>query len=176
MTSFFYILFGVGALYTIITFLLGQLLDFMDFDTDFDDDGFFNMQVSPFKPMIIAAFLTAFGGFGLIFQFKKEWHPITILFAALFAAFAIAVLLYYFVLVPLYRVQNSSAVEQRHLIGRTAKVTLGIKKDKFGKISYTVGGNIYSAPAKTLESKELATGEEVIIIDIQKNVFYVDKI
>ncbi|AOT71027.1 NfeD family protein [Geosporobacter ferrireducens] len=176
MTSFFYILFGVGALYTIVTFLLGQLLDFMDFDADFDDEGLFNMHVSPFKPMIIAAFLTSFGGFGLIFQHKKDWHSMQIITAALLAALAIAAVLYYFVLVPLHRVQNTSAVEQKNLIGQRAKVTLSIKEKKFGKISYTVGGNIYSAPAKALGDKEFIAGEEVIIIDIQKNVFFVDKI
>lgn len=176
MTSFFYILFGVGALYTIVTFLLGQLLDFMDFDADFDDEGLFNMQVSPFKPMIIAAFLTSFGGFGLILQYKTVWHSPQIIIVALLAALAIAATLYYFVLVPLHKVQNTSAVEQKHLIGQRAKVTLNIKENRFGKIGYTVGGNIYSAPAKTFGDKEFAVGEEVIIIDIQKNVFYVDKI
>lgn len=176
MTSFFYILFGVGALYTIVTFLLGQLLDFMDFDAELDEEGLFNMQVSPFKPMIIAAFLTSFGGFGLIFQHKKDWHSLQVVVAALLAALAIGALLYYFVLVPLYRVQSTSAVEQKSLIGHPAKVTLVIKQKKFGKISYTVGGNIYSAPAKALGDKEFTAGEEVIIIDIQKNIFFVDKI
>lgn len=175
MTAFFYILFGVGVLYTIVTFLLGQLLDFMDIDVDFDDNGFFDAQVSPFKPMMIAVFLTTFGGLGLIFQHQGKWHSIVILLVALGAAFALCGFIYYFVMVPLYRAQSTSAVAQSRVIGYRAKVTVPMVEGKYGRITYNINGNTYSAPAKSFSGEDIKTGEEVLIIDIQKNVYFVDK-
>ncbi|MEW9123887.1 MAG: hypothetical protein AB2421_14345 [Thermotaleaceae bacterium] len=175
MTSFFYVLFGVGVLYTLVTFLLGQLLDFMDFDTGVDDDGLFNVQLSPFKPITIAAFFTTFGGFGLIFQYKTLWEPFRIVIAALLLALGVCALIYYGIMIPLYRMQNTSAIEQKNLIGHQGKVTLTIRDGKFGKISYRMGGNSYSAPARAVENKTFSVGEDVIILEIQKNVFYVDQ-
>lgn len=174
MTAFFYILFGVGVLYSVITFLLGQLLDFVEVDIDFDDDGLFDAQVSPFKPMMIATFLTTFGGLGLIFQYKGQWHPILIVVVALAGALALCAIIYFAVMVPLYKAQNTSAVAQSRVIGYRGKVTIPIREGKFGKITYIINGNTYSAPAKSFSGKEFQAGEEVLIIDIQKNVYYVD--
>jgi hypothetical protein len=176
MTAFFYILFGIGVLYSVITFLLGQLLDFMDVDIDFDDDGLFDVQVSPFKPMMIATFLTTFGGLGLIFQNKGQWHSIFIILVALAGALTLCAIIYFFVMVPLYKAQNTSAVAQSRVVGYRGRVTISIREGKFGKITYTINGNTYSAPAKSFSGKDFGVGEEVLIIDIQKNVYYVDGI
>ncbi|MFZ5966698.1 MAG: hypothetical protein ACOYVK_05915 [Bacillota bacterium] len=179
MTAFFYVLFGIGTLYTVITFLLGNLLDFMDldFDGDLDVDGFGNMQVAPFKPIIIAAFLTSFGGFGLVFQHKGLWGPFLTIIFALLPSLLISALLYYFVLIPLYKIQRlGNVADQQSLIGCRAKVTIPIRDNRYGKITYIVNGNTYSAPARTYGEREFKAGEEVTIIDIQKNVYIVDDI
>ena len=175
MVAFFYILFGVGVLYTVVTFFIGQLMDFADIDVDFDMENFSSMPVSPLKPMIIAAFLTAFGGLGLIFL-HRGWGNLVTILIALLGALLICTVIYYFVMVPLYRAQNTSAVAQSHTIGYKAKVTVPIENGKYGKIKYTINGNTYSAPAKSFSGGDLRSGEEVLIIDIKKNVYYVDAI
>src|SRR3989442_1139235 len=67
---------GVGLLFTIISAFAGHLFGGHDAHADVGtgghaDAGFENTGmpgVSPFSPTVIASFITAFGGFGIIFS------------------------------------------------------------------------------------------------------------
>src|SRR5438093_1439165 len=70
------ICFGVGLLFTLVTAVAGHLFGGHDAHADvgtgghaeagFDDTGM--PGLSPFSPTTIASFVTAFGGFGMIFS------------------------------------------------------------------------------------------------------------
>jgi membrane protein implicated in regulation of membrane protease activity len=169
MQTFFYICFGVGVGYTIIAFIIGEALDIFDFDTDLDMDA----SVSPLKPSVAAAFLTVFGGVGVIFVNRSGLWVSLMIAAALGALSAFA--MYRFVIVPLHRAQNTSAVEQQSLVGLAAAVTEMIPQGGYGKITYHVNGNTYSSPAKAEDGGGIARNEKVQIIYIQKNTYYVRK-
>jgi membrane-bound ClpP family serine protease len=85
-------------------------------------------------------------------------------------------MLYRFIIIPLTRAQNTSAVPQAELMGSLAYATLSMKDKDFGKIHYSVGGNTYSAPAKSVDGKLIAKGVPVVIIEINKNTFYVKEV
>jgi membrane protein implicated in regulation of membrane protease activity len=144
----------------------------MHFDIDGD---FFGFGVSPLKPVIIAIFITVFGGVGIIGvnADMSHWASACIGF---FVAFICSFLIYRFIIIPLYKIQNKGAVEQKTLVGQIGRVTLGMKEQKFGKISYVVNDNTYTAPAKSYNEEEIAKGNEVVIVDVKNNVFYVAKI
>ncbi len=164
----FYICFGVGVLYTVISFLLGQLFDFMDFDGDFE----LGTNISPLKPAVIAVFVTVFGGTGIILL-RNNVLFITSLIISLIISVIFSYIIYRYVIVELYKAQNTSAVERQKLIGQRAKVTLSIKQGSYGKIKYVVNGNTYSSPAKSEDGSEILKDEEVEIVYIDKNTYYV---
>ncbi|TAH56971.1 MAG: hypothetical protein EWM52_12040 [Methanosarcina mazei] len=95
---------------------------------------------------------------------------------ALISGASAAFLLYRFIIVPIYRAQNTSAISQKELKGALAKVTLAINGNFFGKISYTFNANTYSAPAKSIDGKDIERGVPVVIINIERNTFYVKRI
>lgn len=164
----FWVCFGVGVIYTIISFLLGQLFDFFDFDGDFE----IGSNISPLKPVCIAAFVTVFGGIGIILM--KNKLPFIISFIiALSIAFVVAFIIYKCVIVQLYKAQNTSAIERQKLIGQKAKVTLTIRQGGYGKITYIINGNTYNSPAKSENGNEIKSGTEVQICYIDKNTFFV---
>ena len=193
--SVFLICFGVGAGFVILSFLIGALTgqadaggadgaDIGDLDAGFDAEasvGFdvgagvntstLGMGVSPFKPMIIATFLTVFGGVGLLLFARLYWF--FALPAALLAGLAAGYALLRFVYVPLYRYQSRGVIEKQKLVGLNASVTVGIPQGGFGKIKYVADGNVYSAPAKAEGGGAIARGCAVQIIYIEKNTFYV---
>lgn len=176
MLRLFQICFLTGTAYTVISFLLGQLFDFVDIDGDVDFDGdVTGVNVSPLKPIIIVAFTTVFGGIGII-SIKVGLSAILALLIAVCSGLFIAFIIYKYIVVPLYKAQNTSAASQTELIGHRAKMKLGTKGDSFGRVTYVVNGNIYTAPAKSLDGKEISRDEDVIIVDIRKNVFFVDKL
>lgn len=190
MLQLFQVCFYTGVLYTVISFVLGHLLDFAgvggDVDGDIDVDGGIDsdfdlhgdmagMSVSPLKPITIAAFVTVFGGTGMILL-KNNYSAFVSLAAALVLGFATSYLLYRLIIVPLYRAQNTSAVSQAALVGSLAYAALPMKDKSYGKIRYTVEGNTYSAPAISVDGRVIAKGVPVVIIDIKKNTFYVKEI
>lgn len=200
MLKLFQVCFYTGVLYTVISFVLGNLLDFagvggdVDIDMDIDVDvgsgidlevgsdiqgvGHSDMPgatISPLKPVTIAAFITVFGGVGMIFL-KSGYSAVIAVVAAMCLGLAVSYLLYRLIIVPLTRAQNTSAVPQAELVGSLAYATLNMKDKEYGKIHYSVGGNTYSAPAKSIDGKMIAKGAPVVIIDINKNTFYVKEV
>lgn len=168
MQAFFIVCFGVGAGYAVLSFFLGEIIGLFDFDTEFD---FIGDGVSPLKPSVVAAFLTVFGGCG--FLLIRRADVLTAVAMAFLAAMAVAYLMYRYIILPLHRAQNTSAVEKQSLIGHDAAVTESIPQGRFGKITYYVNGNTYSAPAKTEDGGELARGAAVEIVSIERNTYYV---
>lgn len=166
----FWVFFGVGVVYTVISFCLGQLFDFFDFDSDFE----IGSNISPMKPAVIAAFVTIFGGVGIILMKSKLSFIISALIAFTIAV-TVSFVIYRFIIVKLYQSQNTSAVERQKLIGQKAKVTLTIRQGGYGKITYVVNGNIYNSPAKTDSGDAVEKGTDVEIIYIDKNTYYVKK-
>ncbi len=138
-------------------------------DTDFDGSMDAN-GVSPFKPTVIAAFLTVFGGVGLIL---KNSSPISTLIISAGLGVLVALLFFYFILTPLYRAQNTSSVEKQSLIGKQAMVSEAIMQGRYGKITYIVNGNTYSAPAKSEDGSAIERKSSVSIVYIEKNTFFV---
>ncbi len=167
MHTIFTVCFWVGVGYTFISFFLGETVDFLNFDADVD----FGL---PIKPAMIAAFLTVFGGIGLVLQSKL---PLTfVLLAAVGVGVLVAYLLLKFIIGPLSRAQNTSSVEIQSLVGHPATVTEVIRQGRFGQITYVVNGNTYSSPAKSEDGGEIPRYDRVEIVYIDKNVYYVKKL
>lgn len=190
MLKLFQVCFFTGVAYTVISFLLGQLLDFagvggdidVDVDIDIDLEGGIDTDgdipgatVSPLKPITIAAFVTVFGGTGIILL-KSSYSALVAAAGAAALGLLTAFLLYRFIIIPLHKAQNTSAVSQASLIGSLARTTLSLRDNNFGRISYVVAGNTYSAPAKSVDGKDIPKGVPVVIIDIKKNTFYVKEV
>ncbi|HYE84619.1 MAG TPA: hypothetical protein VEG39_20960 [Clostridia bacterium] len=198
MLKVFQVCFATGVLFSILTFLMGRISDFthmgadagvdsgFDADTDMSLDGDAELDVSvsgetselpvsPLKPIVITTFVTVFGGVGMICTINGLLQAASAVIALVSGA-AAAFLLHRFIVVPLYRAQNTSAISQKRLLGAMARVTLAIKGSRFGRISYTVGGNTYSAPARSIDNEDIEGGIPVVIINIEKNTFYVKRI
>lgn len=170
--AIFAISFWTGVIMTVVSFVLGRIFDFFDIDGDIDIQGHMSfMTVSPLKPIVILTFITVFGGAGLMSM--ERWGSISSLFIALAAAFLVSFAVYRFIVVPLYRAQNTSAISQKELIGREANVALGMEGESFGKIIYIVNGNTYTSPAKSIDGAKISRGEKVVIEKIENNVFWV---
>lgn len=181
MEHVYIIVFWVGVIYTLVTFLLGGLLDVIHIgghidthvDTHIDTQGSGPIfTISPLKPITIVSFITMFGGVGIMGNYYGLSEIFTFILAVILGIM-VSFTLYRFVVVPLYKAQNTGAVSQDKLIGMKAIVISPILENGFGVISYVVNGNKYNAPAQHISKKSILQGEDVIIYEIKNNVFYV---
>jgi len=179
------IIFLVGVIYTVVTFLLGGLFGLAHFDGGIDThvDTHFDIHphtdgvsptftISPLKPITIVSFITVFGGIGIIGT-RSALNGIIVFLLAVVSALIASFLLYRFIVVPLYKAQNTSAVSRVELVGIKATVISPIFENGFGTIAYVVNGSKYNGPAQHVSKRAVEQGEEVIVYEIKNNIFYV---
>jgi membrane protein implicated in regulation of membrane protease activity len=130
--------------------------------------------ISIFSPTIIAAFVTAFGGFGLIFtQFSATSPAMISAPLSLGGGFVVAGALLLFFRAVFSHTQSSSESHVAQLIGAEANVITPIPENGVGEIAYVVGGTRYSAPARAENGVPVANGQTVKITRIVGTQFYV---
>jgi len=137
-------------------------------------DGSDSPGVSFFSPIIMAAFITAFGAFGLTFtQFEATRPPL--ISAALSAVGALSISgLLVSVLGKIFRVSDSSSESQvASLVGQVATVISPIPAGAVGEIAYVQAGTRYTAPAREERGEAVATGNQVKITRVVGSQFYV---
>lgn len=180
MERVYTIIFFVGVIYTVVTFLMGGLFGIIDIGLDAHIDGNIDgsnssggFPIFPLKPITIVSFITVFGGVGIIGT-HYEYNWIIVFAVAAILGLMISAALYSFIVIPLYKAQNTSAVSQEELIGMTAVVISPILENGFGTIAYIVNGSKYNAPAQHVAKKAVKQGEEVLIYEIKNNVFYIE--
>ena len=130
------------------------------------DVGSFNhgmVQVSPLSPITIAAFITSFGGVGIVttqlFQIKPE---MSLLWATLggFLTGGVVYLVYGRLLVAM---QASSEVRQQELGGTVGEVIAPISAKGVGEVTYVAKGSRLSSPARSATGKAIPRGSLIVI-------------
>ncbi len=130
--------------------------------------------ISIFSPTVIASFITAFGGFGLIFsQFPTTQKTVISAPLSMVCAFLVAAGLYKFLSMVFSHTQSSSESQVAKLAGTEASVVSPIPENGVGEIAYVVGGTRYTAPARTENGTAVANGKLVKITRVVGTQFYV---
>ncbi len=133
--------------------------------------------ISAFSPTTLCAFITAFGGFGLIFTripaTQSVWinAPLAVLGGLIIAAGTLWVFGLMF-----HYTQSSSEGRTREMVGRTATVITPIPAAGVGEIAYVQGGSRYTAPAREQNGQSVASGQTVKITRIAESQFYVSAV
>ena len=131
--------------------------------------------ISIFSPTIIAAFVTAFGGFGIIFtEIDATSRAVISAPLAVLAALAVAGILYKALSVLFEHSQGSSEAHVAALVGTEANVITPIPENGVGEIAYVVRGTRYTAPARMENASTIASGKSVKITRITGTQFYVE--
>jgi hypothetical protein len=134
---------------------------------------FFSWLTVLINPIVTVSFLTVFGGLGILGTDYFRWMAVIVFFVSLSAGVIVAFILYRFIVIPLYKSENSTDVSKEDLIYTTADIISPIMENGFGEIKYTVNSIRYTAPAKHFKGKAVKQGEKVIIYNIENNIFYV---
>jgi membrane protein implicated in regulation of membrane protease activity len=173
--------FGVGMLFTICSALLGHLFGGSDHgdvgtgghaEAGFDHSGMPGMSL--FSPTVIASFVTALGGFGMIFSkietTRSVWvsAPLSIV-----CGLGIAGAVFWLFNVLFSKTQSSSESRVATLVGMNATVITPIPQQGVGEIAYVQAGSRYTAPARTESGCAVAGGATVKINRVVGAQFYV---
>ena len=185
-TAFFIyaVCFGVGLLFAIISVLLGHLGHDGHADVGHEAEvhghaeaGFGTNDMPGFEPVgptTIATFITAFGGFGMVFNESSSENLQRFSGAlAAVAAFATAALVAWGFTIVFRWAQGSSEGRISEIHGLTATVITPIPPDGVGEIAYVQAGTRYSAPARSENSRPVTSGATVKITRVVGTQFYI---
>ncbi len=177
--------FSVGLLFALISAFMGHVFGGGDAHVDigtgghaeagFQDTGM--PGLSPFSPTTLASFITAFGGFGLIFSkieaTKSPWLSAPL---ALVCAVAVAAGVMFLFAFIFHKTQSSSEVRIGNMVGMTATVITPIPADGVGEIAYVQGGSRSTAPARCELNEVIGSGRTVKVVRIVGSQFYVQPV
>ena len=130
--------------------------------------------ISIFSPTIIAAFVTAFGAFGMIFtEFEPTKKVIISAPLSLVSALVVAGVVFVFLRSVFSHTQSSSESHVARLVGTEASIVSPIPENGVGEIAYIVSGSRYTAPARSVNGAAIANGKLVTITRVVGTQFYV---
>jgi membrane protein implicated in regulation of membrane protease activity len=172
-----------GLLFTIISATLGHFFGGGDGHADVGTGGHAEAGydtsgvpgISFFSPTVLACFVTAFGGCGLILSrieaTRNVWisAPISALAGVAMALIAFAIFNFMF-----KHTQSSSESRVASLVGQSASIITPIPAGGVGEIAYIQGGSRYTAPARTEGGIPVPAGKPVKITRISGTEYYVE--
>lgn len=156
---------GIGFLFLLISFVVGDIFDALGFDFGADLDSGHDFGV--FDSRVISVFLTAFGGFGAIGTTIGYAVVGSSLFGLLGGVVFGAIVFFFGKF--LHSQQSSSSVTAEDLIGRTAQVVVSIKPNNVGQISCRIGEENVEKLARSIGDKEIKAGSIVRIDSINSD-------
>jgi membrane protein implicated in regulation of membrane protease activity len=179
------ICFGVGFVFTIVSAIFGHEFGGHDVHVDVGhahtgghaatETGQGGMPgLSLLSPTVIASFVTAMGGFGMILARIDATKPLWIsLPLSVIGGLLIAAAVFFLFNAIFKLVQGSSESCVASLIGKSATIITPIPAGGVGEIAYVQGGTRYTAPARTSAEEPLPQGKTVYIVRIDGTQFYV---
>ena len=156
-------LFVVGVGFILVSFLL-------DVSTESHSG-----PLAIFQPKLIAVFLMVTGGMGMILSARLDglFGGTFVFTISALSGLIIAGLIHRFIIIPLFKAQNTSAHDKQATIGTWAKVISPIPQGGYGKIKYNISGSVVTSPAKSEDGGEIKNGENVAIVYIEGSTYFV---
>lgn len=152
----FAIIGGVGFVFLLISLVVGDLFEAIGFDLDGGASG---TDFGLLDSRVLAVFLTAFGGFGVI-AVQNGFGAVAASIAGLLGGVVFAAVVSVFGRFLIGQ-QASSTVTDEDLVGRTAQVTVAIKPGAIGQITAKIGDERVERIARAKDGAEIATGSIV---------------
>lgn len=140
-------------------------------DTDFDGlgghDGMHSDLVLPFLSLRFWTYFCAgFGLTGLLLTLVAgRGEPFTALVSA--GVGAVAGLATFLLMRHFSERESDAGVQEEHLVGKEARVLVGLGQGKEGKVRIEVKGEIVDITAYTLEDVSLAPGDRALVVSLE---------
>jgi membrane protein implicated in regulation of membrane protease activity len=174
---------GVGFVFTMFSAIFGHVFGHGGHDGHVDGSGGHAEAgidssdmpgVSAFSPTVIASFVTAFGGFGVIFhQIPATHNPWASAPLAVVSGFLVAGGVLWLLRQLFSKTQSSSESKVGSLVGQLATIITPIPENGVGEIAYVQAGTRYSAPAREESGVSVPVGKSVKITRVVGTQFYV---
>jgi len=173
--------FVVGFVYAFMSSVLSHLFggdgdhggDIGHGDMGHGDVGHGEVSLPILSPTIIAAFVTGFGGTGILVTYLTRWPVVSGVLAAVVGGLVLAGSAFGLLSLIYSHTQGGSEYQTSELIGISAEVITAIPISGFGEIAYEARGSRVNAAARTLDGQAIAKHEHVRIVKVVGSTHFV---
>ena len=187
LNCFYFFLLMLGVFYALLVTVAGGLHSVhLPFQVDLSDlpihlPGHVDLAGAPshdvsilsLSPISIAAFITSFGGIGIIATQGFHADGAASLLWAAGGSIVVAVVSHFLFFFIFIAPQASSALKTSDVIGVTAEVTAPIPGDSVGEIAYVAMGERHTATARSHDGHSIPRGALVTIESLAGTVMIV---
>jgi hypothetical protein len=190
MLTFYFICLLVGLIFAVFSFIFSGAFEAhvdtgvdvgadvgadvgVDGDIAGGDVGVGEIHFPLFSPIVIACFVTAFGGGGIIGLKLFPFAPILSLPVALGTGVVIGLLVGLLVLKIYKLVQTNAVTTAKSIIGTVAEVSEPIPAAGVGEITFSGKGSRISGPARSEENIDIKRHAMVTITRMVGGLYYV---
>lgn len=125
------------------------------------------------NPTVILSFISVLCGAGYVFELRGSFSSVTAFIFSMIISLVVVSIIHFFILVPLAKSEQSTALSIHDFIGKEGEVITTIPSDGVGEvlIKSALGsrGNI----ARSSSNNEIVQGTVISIVDVKKGVFIV---
>lgn len=167
MVAFYWGCLAFGALFALISVVLGDILS-SAFDGLLDF-----LSIDFLQPMVIATAITALGGAGILLTKYSTFSALICLGLAIVIALLLAVAVFFAYVKPMQNSENSTGFSIQDLQGKIGQVTVAIPSSGFGEVLVRIGAGHTNQIAASFDAVNIADGSQVVVVEIREGVAYV---
>lgn len=162
MLEMYWIFFGCGVLFALLTILVGDLLH-LD-------------QVPFLNPMVVVGGATIFGAAGVMFTKYTTFTAGLILFFSFFIALLVSVATYFLYVKRMRNAETSLGFSITELRGRIAEVNTTIPGRGYGEVVVNMGIGLTHQMAASFDGEILPQGTRVVVVEVKENTLFVSRL
>lgn len=132
-----------------------------------------DVSILSLSPISIAAFVTSFGGIGIIATQAFGADSAGSLVWAAVGSIVVALVSHFVFFYAFIAPQASSALRTSDVVGQTAEVTVPIANNGVGEVAYVAMGERHTSTARSADNKEIPRGALVSVESIAGTVLIV---
>jgi len=167
MVAFYWGCLAFGALFALISVVLGDILS-SAFDGLLDF-----LSIDFLQPMVIATAITTLGGAGILLTKYSAFSALVCLGLAIVIALLLAVTVFFVYVRPMQNSENSTGFSIQDLQGKIGQVTVAIPSSGFGEVLVRIGAGHTNQIAASFDAVNIADGSQVVVVEIREGVAYV---
>jgi membrane protein implicated in regulation of membrane protease activity len=185
-TDFYLICFALGFAFSLLSFLLGGLHWHLPFHAHLHAGQGVHaghgpgghthgsgLDISPFNPVTLAAFLAWFGGTGyLLTRFWSVWFVMGFGIALLSGLAGAGCIFLFLSKVLMSRGEDLDSADYE-MVGVLGRISVPIRETGTGEIIYSQGGTRRTCGARAENHAAIAKGSEVLVTRYEKGIAYV---
>ena len=147
-----------GLIFSVLTLLLGDVLDGALDGLD---------VIDVLDPLSIVGGLTVFGGAGVVLTESADLGTETTAAAAALIGLGLAVLMHFVYVRPMKRSENSTGFSLREYHGKLGEVITTIPAAGFGEVLVKMGASNTFRTAASFDGKPIAEGTRIVVVEIR---------